>query len=107
MKTLLVSALLAALTILMTITEVFAQSSSSATDYSSGQRVIVRSSGETSYRPSGPAPSFDVLDINQDGTISEDEAVGYALLANDFQMADSNRDKRVSRREYERWAARP
>lgn len=68
--------------------------------------IIIRT-GETSYRPSGPAPTFDTLDTNHDGFISEDEARGYALLANDFQMADSNRDRRISRREYERWAARP
>lgn len=68
--------------------------------------LIIRT-GETSYRPSGPAPTFDTLDTDRDGFVSEEEARGYALLANDFLMADSNRDHRVSRREYERWAARP
>jgi len=71
-----------------------------------GGDLIVRS-GETGYRPSGPAPSFAQLDTDGDRSISADEAIGYALLANDFLMADGNRDGRISQREYERWAARP
>lgn len=69
--------------------------------------VIVRSSGETGYRPSGPAPAFTELDTDGNRTISIDEANGYALLANDFIKADANRDGRVSQREYARWAAQP
>ena len=69
--------------------------------------VIVRSSGETGYRPSGPAPAFTQLDSDGNRSISPDEANGYALLANDFIKADANRDGRVSQREYERWAAQP
>lgn len=72
-----------------------------------GGDVIVRSSGETGYRPSGPAPAFGQLDANADRAISADEANGYALLANDFIKADANRDGRVSQREYERWSAQP
>jgi len=72
-----------------------------------GGNVIVRSSGETGYRPSGPAPAFGQLDADGDRSISADEANGYALLANDFIKADANRDGRVSQREYERWSAQP
>jgi len=71
----------------------------------SGQ-VTVRSAG-TGYTPSGPAPDFSQLDNDGNGSIDETEATGYKLLANDFRMADSNRDGRVSKREYERWAAMP
>ena len=69
--------------------------------------LIVRSSGETSYRPSGPAPAFADLDRDGNGAIDESEAAGYTLLANDFIIADGNRDGRVSQREYSRWAGRP
>ncbi|MBN8480055.1 MAG: hypothetical protein J0L88_00520 [Xanthomonadales bacterium] len=72
-----------------------------------GGDLIVRSSGETGYKPSGPAPAFTELDGDRNGVISLDEANGYALLANDFIKADANRDGRVSKREYERWAAQP
>jgi hypothetical protein len=68
--------------------------------------LIVRSAG-TSYTPSGPAPDFARLDTNGDGFIDGTEAKGYALLANDFRMADSNHDGKVSKHEYKRWAAMP
>ena len=71
----------------------------------SGQ-VTVRSAG-TGYTPSGPAPDFSQLDTDGNGSVDNTEATGYKLLANDFRMADSNRDGRVSKREYERWAAMP
>lgn len=85
-------------------TNVHAQSSSSMRG---GSEEIVRTSGQTGYRPSGPAPGFSQLDSNSDRAISADEAVGYALLANDFLMADANRDGLISQREYDRWTARP
>jgi hypothetical protein len=68
--------------------------------------LTVRSAG-TGYTPSGPAPEFAAIDSTGDGAIDNSEAPGYKLLANDFKMADSNHDGRVSRREYERWAAMP
>ena len=68
--------------------------------------LIIRSAG-TGYMPSGPAPDFAQLDANADGFIDHSEATGYRLLANDFRMADSNRDGKVSRREYEHWVALP
>ncbi len=71
-----------------------------------GADLIVRY-GDTGYKPSGPAPAFEQLDTDGNGSISESEAAGYALLANDFIKADANRDGRVSKREYERWTANP
>ena len=52
------------------------------------------------------AASVHVLK-SMDLSIDEGEAVGYKLLANDFRMADSNRDGRISKREYERWTSMP
>ncbi|SFN46006.1 hypothetical protein [Dokdonella immobilis] len=68
--------------------------------------LIIRSAG-TGYTPSGPAPDFAQLDANGDGFVDSSEANAYRLLANDFRLADSNRDDKVSRREYERWVALP
>lgn len=51
----------------------------------------------------GPAPAFDQL-AGGGKYISEDQASAYPLLANDFLYADKNRDGRVSKHEYERWA---
>ena len=64
--------------------------------------LIIRSAG-TGYEPSGPAPAFAQLDSNGDGFVDPSEAAGYRLLANDFRMADSNRDGTLSRRELQRW----
>lgn len=75
-------------------------------EYSNGDELIVRW-GETGYQPSGPAPDFAQLDRDGNGHISADEARGYTLLANDFKMADSNRDGRVSAAEYQRWKNLP
>ena len=68
--------------------------------------VTVRSAG-TGYTPSGPAPDFSQLDTNGNGSIDASEAIGYKLLANDFRMADSNRDGRISKREYAHWMSMP
>ena len=68
--------------------------------------VTVRSAG-TGYTPSGAAPEFSQLDSNGNGSIDATEAVGYKLLANDFRMADSNRDGRISNREYAHWKSMP
>lgn len=94
--------------ILASLATVLISNALAQTDTSSDQsgRVIVRSAG-TSYAPSGPAPEFAQLDTNGNGSIDATEAIGYKLLANDFRMADSNRDERVSKREYERWASMP
>ena len=59
--------------------------------------------GQPAARPPVPKPAFSSLDRNGDGVIDEHEASAYATLANDFEFADKNRDRRVSLREYERW----
>ena len=39
--------------------------------------------------------------------ITEQQAVAYPALANDFLHADSNRNGSVSQAEYERWTKQP
>lgn len=79
----------------------------SGTEYRSADGLLTIRSAGTGYTPSGPAPDFGQLDTNGNGSIDASEALGYKLLANDFRMADSNRDGRVSKREYERWSTMP
>lgn len=79
----------------------------SDSEYRSEDGLLTIRSAGTGYTPSGPAPDFAQLDTNGNGSIDSAEASGYKLLANDFLMADSNHDGKVSKREYERWAARP
>lgn len=62
-------------------------------------------SGMATYPASGPAPAFAALDVNGDRSLSSEEARAYPLLATDFLHADSNRDGRLSEREYARWVA--
>jgi hypothetical protein len=50
----------------------------------------------------GPAPSFEQLS-GGGKSISEDQAVAYPPLANDFLNADSNRNGSISKSEYARW----
>ena len=59
--------------------------------------------GQPPGRPSEARPSFDALDTNRNGAIDESEASAYITLANDFDYADTNHDRRVSRREFDRW----
>lgn len=51
---------------------------------------------------SGPAPDFSQL-ANGKKSITMKEAASYPPLANDFEHADSNRDGRITQREYDRW----
>lgn len=101
MKTLISGLILAAMAGVGTSAHAQGDSMSNGTTH-----VTVRSAG-TGYTPSGPAPEFNQLDTNGNGNIDNGEAGGYTLLANDFRMADSNRDGRVSKREYERWSTMP
>ena len=50
----------------------------------------------------GPAPDFSQL-ANGGKSITADQAASYPPLANDFDHADSNRDGRIARREYDSW----
>lgn len=59
--------------------------------------------GQPGPRPPEPRPAFANLDRNGDGSVDEAEARAYLTLANDFDYADSNNDRRISRREFERW----
>jgi len=66
-------------------------------------QVIVQSS-QPGPQPSGPAPAFASLDRRGAGFLTAEDAAAYPLLANDFIYADSNRDGRISKAEYDRWA---
>lgn len=50
----------------------------------------------------GPPPSFQSLDTNHDGRISEAEAEAYPPLDSDFLFA-SGGGKFISRAQYEKW----
>lgn len=52
----------------------------------------------------GPPPSFQSLDTNHDGRISESEAQAYPPLDSDFLYV-SNQGKDVTRTQYEKWAS--
>ena len=69
------------------------------------QGQVTVNSGPAPAKPSGPAPDFATL-AGGKGSISPDQASAYPLLANDFQYADSNRDGRISKSEYQRWVAK-
>lgn len=69
------------------------------------QGQVTVNSGPAAAKPSGPAPDFATLSGGK-GSISAEQASAYPLLANDFQYADSNRDGRVSKAEYQRWVSK-
>ncbi|HEY0198939.1 MAG TPA: hypothetical protein VGC19_10430 [Rhodanobacter sp.] len=54
----------------------------------------------------GPAPSFEQLS-GGGKSITEDQAAAYPPLANDFINADSNRNGKISKSEYEHWLKQP
>jgi len=56
------------------------------------------------HATTGPPPAFAQLAHRGAGFISADDADAYPPLANDFIYADANRDGRISKAEYERWA---
>jgi hypothetical protein len=51
-----------------------------------------------------PAPDFAQL-ANGKKSVTAQEASSYPPLANDFDHADSNRDGRITQREYDHWKA--
>ncbi|WP_395681013.1 hypothetical protein [Dokdonella sp.] len=82
-----------------------AQAQDQSTTYQTPRGEVTVNSGQPQPRDYGPAPSFAQLDRNGNGYIGSDQADAYPPLANDFIHADGNRDGRISRAEYERWAA--
>jgi hypothetical protein len=76
-----------------------------STTYQTPQGEVTVNSGQPQPRDYGPAPSFAQLDRAGSGALGSAEAEAYPPLANDFIHADRNRDGRISRAEYERWAA--
>ena len=67
-----------------------------------GDQTTLRS-GQPDMKDFGPPPDFASLDTNSDGVIDVGESHGYPMLYIDYEFADHNRDRRVSRREYEHW----
>ncbi|HEX3894755.1 MAG TPA: EF-hand domain-containing protein [Rudaea sp.] len=80
-----------------------AQNSSTRMTDSNGNTVIVNS-GQPAPASYGPAPPFEQLDANHDGSISRDEASAYIPLFNDFDYLAHHADK-ISRGQFERWNA--
>ncbi|MEP7042050.1 MAG: hypothetical protein ABI843_03245 [Dokdonella sp.] len=82
----------------------FAQSDSHTTKVQTPQGELTVHSGQPAPHSDGPPPPFAQLDHRGAGYITSEEANAYPLLANDFLYADANRDGRISKTEYERWA---
>ncbi|MBN8726165.1 MAG: hypothetical protein J0H15_00475 [Xanthomonadales bacterium] len=83
-------------------TALWAQDTHSTT-YNTAQGELTVNWGQPPGKDYGPAPDFAQLAQGQ-SYISESAAAGYAPLANDFIHADRNRDGRISKAEYDRWA---
>jgi hypothetical protein len=79
-----------------------AETGSTGTSMPSASGQVSVNSGPAPAKPSGPAPDFATLSGGK-GSISATQASAYPLLANDFQYADSNRDGKISKAEYQRW----
>ena len=75
-----------------------------ATTYNTPQGPLTVHTSQPGPHDYGPPPAFATLDRRGAGSLSSDDAEAYPPLANDFIHADANRDGRVSRAEYERWA---
>jgi len=67
-----------------------------------GYQVVVRSV-PTPAVADAARPSFDVLDTNHDGVISESEAAAYSPLANDYLHVAQKGSRGVTRAEYNNW----
>lgn len=79
-----------------------AQDGSQANYQTADGNLTVRSS-QPGPQPAGPPPAFSTLDRRGTGFLTAEDAAGYPLLANDFLYADSNRDGKISKAEYQRW----
>ena len=63
---------------------------------------VVLTSGQPAAKSYGPAPAFDQLDANHDGSISRQEAEAYVPLFNDFDHL-AHHSERISKAQFERW----
>ena len=71
-------------------------------DYQTPEGQLTVHSGQPGPRSYAPPPPFAQLSGSK-GYISQSDAEGYDLLANDFIHADDNRDGRISQAEYAHW----
>lgn len=78
------------------------EAGSTGTTMPTSQGQVTVNSGPAPAKPSGPAPDFATLSGGK-GSITPTQASAFPLLANDFQYADSNRDGKISKAEYQRW----
>jgi len=96
---------IAALTTLFLASSLACAQDTSSAQYQTPQGELIVHSGQPQARDYGPPPTFAQLDTRGAGFLTAEEANAYPPLANDFIHADTNRDGRVSRSEYERWAS--
>jgi len=84
----------------------FYQGTESSAQYplpdSNGGTLTVNAGMPANVQSYGPPPSFETLDTNHDGRISESEAQGYPPLDSDFLYA-SGQGKSISHAQYQRW----
>jgi hypothetical protein len=80
-----------------------AQVTSTAQTVSATDNQVTLRSVQTPALRYGPKPSFDALDINHDGVISESEADAYPPLANDYLYVARKGSRGVTHAEYDRW----
>ena len=81
-----------------------ASAQSSTATYDTPQGPLTVHSAQPAPRNEGPPPAFAALDRRGAGFLTSADADAYPPLANDFIHADANRDGRISKAEYERWA---
>lgn len=84
----------------------FQQGTESSAQYpmpnSNGGTLTVNSGMAANVQNYGPPPSFQQLDTNHDGRISESEARAYPPLDSDFLYA-SGQAKTISKAQYQKW----
>ena len=69
---------------------------------SNGGTLTVNSGMSANVQNYGPPPSFQSLDTNHDGRISQNEAAAYPPLDSDFLYA-SGQAKTISKAQYQKW----